>query len=71
LVSLLADPYKKFAGLDRKFRIRDFAKRWWDVNEVTIPGTKRKNIRYDRKMLFVVTPKKALFPKKLGMVRSL
>lgn len=58
---LLSDPYKRFAGLDRKFRIRDFVKRWWDVNGLV----------YDRKMLFVVTPRKALFPRRLGMVRSL
>lgn len=57
---LLSDPYKRFAGLDRKFRIPDFAKRWWDVNGLV----------YDRKMMFVVTPKKELFPKKLGMVKS-
>jgi len=59
LVSLLADPYKKFAGLDRKFRIRDFAKRWWDENGLV----------YDRKLMFLITSKKEEFPRSLGMIR--
>lgn len=66
----IADPYKRFAGLDRRFRISDFSKRWWDANEVTIPGSRRKNILYDKKMMFVVTPKKVSFPRRLGMVKS-
>ena len=67
---LIADSYRRFAGLDRKFRIRDFAKKWWDSNEVVIPGTRRKNIVYDKKMMFVVAPKKITFPRKFGMFKS-
>ena len=67
---LIADPYRKFAGLDRKFRVSDFVKRWCDANEVTIPGTSRKNIVYDKKMMFVVTPKSLLWPRRLGMTRT-
>ena len=59
LVSLLADPYKKFAGLDRKFRIPDFEKRWWDENGLV----------YDRKLMFLITSKKEEFPRSLGMIR--
>ncbi len=55
----LADPYKKFAGLDRKFRISDFEKRWWDVNGLV----------YDRKLMFLITSKKEQFPRSLGMIR--
>jgi predicted double-glycine peptidase len=65
----LSDPYKRFWGLDRKFKILDFEKRWWDSNEVVIPGTKRKRITYDSKMMFVVTSKKESFPRRLGMIR--
>lgn len=55
----LSDPYKRFAGLDRKFRISDFEKRWWDEN----------GLIYDRKLMFLITSKKEQFPRSLGMVR--
>lgn len=55
----LSDPYKKFAGLDRKFKISDFEKRWWDENGLV----------YDRKLMFLITSKKETFPRCLGMVR--
>lgn len=55
----LSDPYKKFAGLDRKFRISDFEKRWWDVNGLV----------YDKKLMFLITSKKETFPKYVGMIR--
>lgn len=55
----LADPYKRFAGLDRKFRISDFEKRWWDVNGLV----------YDKKLMFLITAKKETFPRRLGMIR--
>ena len=55
----LSDPYKGFAGLDRKFKISDFEKRWWDVNGLV----------YDRKLMFMITSKKETFPRSLGMIR--
>lgn len=55
----LSDPYKRFWGLDRKFKITDFEKRWWDVN----------GLIYDKKLMFLITSKKETFPKYLGMVR--
>lgn len=65
----LSDPYKRFAGLDRKFKISDFEKRWWDSNEVSIPYSKIKKLVYDRKLMFIITSKKEQFPRSLGMVR--
>ncbi|MEK7061420.1 MAG: papain-like cysteine protease family protein [Patescibacteria group bacterium] len=65
----LADPYKRFAGLDRKFRISDFESRWWDSNEVPVPYSKIKKLVYDRKLMFLITPKKETFPRSLGMTR--
>ena len=65
----ISDPYKTFAGLDRKFRISDFENRWWDTNEIPIPGSKIKKAVYDRKMMFLITSKKDEFPKRLGMTR--
>lgn len=57
----LSDSFGGFSGVDRRFRIKDFVKRWWDVN--TIKG---RNI-VDKKMMFVITPKGDSWPKKLGM----
>jgi ABC-type bacteriocin/lantibiotic exporter with double-glycine peptidase domain len=57
----VADPYSKFAGTDRKFAIKDFTKRWWDVNEV------KKRTVLDRRVAFLITPKSDSWPKKIGM----
>lgn len=65
----LADPYKRFAGLDRKFKISDFEKRWWDSNEVAIPYSKIKKLEYDRKLMFLITSRKETFPRSLGAIR--
>ena len=59
----LCDSYSDFAGVDRRFRIKDFEKRWWDMNKI-----KGKNI-VDKKMMFVITPKGETWPRKLGMVK--
>jgi ABC-type bacteriocin/lantibiotic exporter with double-glycine peptidase domain len=60
----LADPFYKFVGVDRKFTLKDFQKRWWDINIIG-----KKNVK-DKKMMFLVTPKDASWPKKLGMVKA-
>lgn len=57
----MADPYYKFAGVDRKFRIKEFEKRWWDENII-----KGRNL-HDKRVMFVITPKGVMWPKKLGM----
>jgi len=66
----MADSYSKFAGVDRRFRIKDFEKRWWDQNEVRTSGTSKKRVITDHKMMFVITPKSASWPKKLGMKKA-
>jgi hypothetical protein len=57
----LADFFSIFAGVDRKLKIKDFVKRWWDENEI-----KGRTI-LDRRMMFIVTPKSESWPRKLGM----
>lgn len=59
----LHDSYMSFAGVDRKIEISKFLKRWWDVNHV-----KGRNI-YDKRTMFVVTPKQESWPKEIGMMR--
>lgn len=60
----IADPYYKFAGVDRKFNIREFEKRWWDENVIN-----GRNL-HDRRVMFVITKKGETWPKKLGMSKS-
>lgn len=57
----LADSYSEFAGIDRRFEIKYFEKRWWDDNEI-----KGRSI-IDKRMMFVITPKKETWPRKFGM----
>ena len=59
----ISDPYMKFAGVDRKFEISAFFKRWWDEN--TVKG----RVLRDNRVMFVITPKGESWPKKLAMTR--
>ncbi len=66
----ISDPFQEFAGVDRKFKIRDFEKRWWDVNEIKVSGTsKRRKVR-DHRLMFIITPKGESWPRKLGMIKA-
>ena len=67
---LIADPFKKYAGKDRRFSVIDFEHRWWDTNEVVDTKTKKHKLTKDYHMMFIVTPKEATFPESLGMVRG-
>lgn len=60
----IADSFWEFAGVDRKFKIKDFVKRWWDEND--IKGRVVKDVR----MMFVITPKGTSWPLRLGMKRA-
>jgi ABC-type bacteriocin/lantibiotic exporter with double-glycine peptidase domain len=60
----IADPFFKFAGVDRKFKLENFHKRWWDVNIIN-----KKTVK-DKEMMFVITPKEETWPKKLGMKKA-
>ena len=69
-IILLADPFKKYAGKDRRFSVIDFEHRWWDTNEVTDPRTGKHKLVKDYHMMFIVVPKEVTFPESLGMVRA-
>jgi len=68
-IIMLSDPYKRFAGSDRTFHIMEFNHRWWDENEVIDPETQKRYIIREEHMMFIVTPKEAIFPELLGMNR--
>lgn len=66
-----ADPYFntffKYIDLDRKYGIKEFYKKWWDYNEIAVSGTSKRRKIKDTRMMFVVTKKGEVWPKKLGM----
>jgi hypothetical protein len=66
----ISDPFHAFVGVDRKFKITHFVKRWWDFNEVKISGTSKMRKIKDIRMMFVITPKGESWPKVLGMNRA-
>ena len=63
----LADPFRIYAGKDRKFTLLRFERRWWDINEVVNQTTGKKKKMDDYHMMFVIVPKEEDFPRKLGM----
>lgn len=63
----IADPSIRYAGHDREFSILQFLRRWWDINEVTNPVTKKTKQIDDYHSLFVIVSKKTAFPKELGL----
>jgi ABC-type bacteriocin/lantibiotic exporter with double-glycine peptidase domain len=63
---IIADPYRHFAGKDRVFTFTEFAKRWWDFNEIKTKTRKKRVIR-DRQLIFVLTPKNRHFPEIMKM----
>ena len=67
---IIADPYKQYAGKDRKFSVLEFERRWWDINEVFDPATRHKTEMYDYHVIFTVTPSFATFPEELKMERG-
>ncbi len=69
----IADPffngYFNFKGTDRKFKLTEFKKRWWDVNEIKVAGSKKTRTIKDVRVMFIITPKGDVWPEKLGMVK--
>jgi hypothetical protein len=64
---IIADPYKDYFDQDRIFTLQEFERRWYDYNEVPDPLTGRPVLVEDYHMMFVVTRKSTLFPRRLGM----
>ena len=69
-IVMLSDPYRRFAGNDRRFHVLEFDDRWWDENEVINPYTGTTQVIRDDHMLYIVTPKDAIFPEHLEMLKQ-
>jgi len=68
-VILLADPFRKYAGKDRRFSIIDFEHRWWDTNEIIDPRTGKHKLMKDYHMMFIIARAEESFPEDFGMLR--
>ncbi len=66
----LSDPFKYYAGTDRKFTVLEFERRWWDINDAIDPVTGKKYQQDDYHTMFIITRKSEDFPAALGMVRG-
>jgi len=64
----LADPYKEYAQQPRIFSLSWFEQRWWDTVEDTDKKTKQILVTATRHFMLVITPKKEVFPQKLGFL---
>ncbi|OGD63893.1 hypothetical protein A2160_01550 [Candidatus Beckwithbacteria bacterium RBG_13_42_9] len=67
---IMADPYRRYAGKDRSFPLNFFEERWWDVNEVINPQTKKKQALKDFHSFFLIVDKQFSFPERLSMTRG-
>lgn len=63
----IADPDRHYAGRDRSFKVLQFERRWWDINLVTNPLTKKTHQQDDYHAMFILTSRKTTFPEQLGM----
>lgn len=66
----MADSFRPFAGIDRKFSLNFFEKRWWDFNEIKSSRSSKTKKVIDRKMMFVITKRGETWPKNLGMKKK-
>lgn len=71
----IADPYFngtfKYGDVDRRFGIKEFLKKWWDINQVKFSGSSKiRNVK-DTRMMFIITPKGTSWPRRLGMKKAL
>jgi hypothetical protein len=63
---LIADPYKDYFERARVFRLDEFEARWYDYNEVVDPLSGEPLLVEDYHMMFLVTPRKVMFPRRLN-----
>lgn len=66
---MIADPDLHYAGADRRFSILQFERRWWDINEMVDPRTKKRQEVDDFHGLFVITRNTDNYPERLNLKR--
>lgn len=63
----IVDPYRDWYLQERVFTYEGFLQRWYDFNEVIDPATGRTELIEDFHLLFVIVPRSARFPGRVGM----
>jgi hypothetical protein len=63
-----ADPYGHYAGKDRFIAIWEFLERWWD-DRVGRNKSGKKIYVFENRLMFLITKKNDILPKKMGMKR--
>jgi len=66
---VVQDPYPDFAKQPRKFALRWFVSRWWDMLEEKDNQTGKSKKLYTRHLMMIVAPGEELFPEKLKFKR--
>lgn len=64
---VIADPYSEYVENPRIFSYDWFQTRWWDVDHMVDKKTGRANSISTNHLLFVLVPKKTVFPSELGL----
>ncbi len=64
---VISDPYSDYAHKPRVFSLKWFEKRWWDIDHITNKKTGIRDSIHTKRLIFVIAPKDATFPKKLKM----
>lgn len=66
-ILMILDPDRHYVKKDRRFTILEFERRWWDINEVMDPKTRKQEQHDDYHSMFIVTPNTDFWPEKLLM----
>jgi predicted double-glycine peptidase len=64
---IIADPYSEYFSDPREFSLAWFEQRWWDEDKHRDRKTKRMRTVKTDHFIFIITPKDAEFPRKVGM----
>ena len=64
---IIADPYKDYFSQARIFDFELFDRRWYDFNEMPVPGSDETETVKDDHLMFVVVRRNITFPRRLGM----
>jgi hypothetical protein len=65
----IADPDAHYAGIDRKFSVLQFERRWWDINTIIDPLSHHQKEVDDFQGLFLITPHNVSFPGNLLLLK--
>ncbi len=63
----MIDPYKKQVHKDRKMTVLEFERRWWDINQIVHPISRRLIEVDDYHAMFIITDPKDTFPLEFNM----